>query len=219
MSNFFKNALEDMKEGAKAQHQVDKANFEAAKAESKAQWEEAKAQSNPELRKAAEQAKREEAIAQAKERAAQAQARIDAAKNGSTPAPLTMEEAIRDRLVNGFQNWNGGYDGWLEWCNTLYEPDAHYNVYGHRLTLQQYKDMMGQLFQHYTMELGAFDNMLIQDGWAAIRYTVKVKNLDTGEEILQNTMEFVNFKENPAPIGVRVVEGWALSDSPLSAQH
>ena len=67
MSNFFKNALEDMKESAKAQHQVDKANFEAAKAESKAQWEEAKARSNPELRKAAEQAKREEAIAQAKE--------------------------------------------------------------------------------------------------------------------------------------------------------
>lgn len=84
MSNFFKNALEDMKESAKAQHQVDTANFEAAKAESKAQWEEAKARSNPELRKAAEQAKREEAIAQAKERTAQAQARIDAAKNGST---------------------------------------------------------------------------------------------------------------------------------------
>lgn len=91
-------------------------------------------------------------------------------------------------------------------------------MYGHRLTLQQYKDMMGQLFQHYTMELGDFQNMLIQDDWAAIRYTVKVKNLDTGEEILQNTMEFVNFKENPEPTGVRVVEGWALSDSPLVRQ-
>ena len=29
-------------------------------------------------------------------------------------------------------------------------------------------------------------------------------------------MEFVTFKDNPDPIGVRVVEGWALSDSPLS---
>ena len=54
---------------------------------------------------------------------------------GKTTA-RNMEEAIRDRLVTGFKNWNGGYDGWLEWCNTLYEPDAHYNVYGHRLTLQ-----------------------------------------------------------------------------------
>ena len=60
--------------------------------------------------------------------------------------------------------------------------------------------------------------MIIKDDWCAIRYTVKIKNLDTGEEILQNTMEFVKFKMNPEPIGVRVVEGWALSDISLSAQ-
>ena len=24
------------------------------------------------------------------------------------------EAAIRDRLVTGFKNWNGGYEGWLE---------------------------------------------------------------------------------------------------------
>lgn len=76
---------------------------------------------------------------------------------------------------------------------------------------------MGQLFQHFTMELGAFENMIIKDDWCAIHYTVKIKNLDTGKEILQNTMEFVKFKENPDPIGVRVVEGWALSDITLGA--
>lgn len=32
----------DMKENAKAQHEADKANFEAAKLEAKATWEEAK---------------------------------------------------------------------------------------------------------------------------------------------------------------------------------
>ena len=40
MINFFKKAFKDMKESAKAQHQVDKANFEAVKAESKANFEE-----------------------------------------------------------------------------------------------------------------------------------------------------------------------------------
>ena len=138
-----------------------------------------------------------------------------------TPIETKMEKAIQDRLFNGFKNWNGGYDGWLEWRNTLYEPDAYYNIPGPRgqvrLTLQQYKDAMGQLFQHFTMELGAFENMIIKDDWCAIRYTVKIKNLDTGKEILQNTMEFVKFKENPDPIGVRVVEGWALSDITLGA--
>lgn len=61
--------------------------------------------------------------------------------------------------------------------------------------------------------------MIIKDDWCAIRYTVKIKNLYTQEEILQHTMEFVNFKSNPEPAGVRVVEGWALSDSPLSVKQ
>lgn len=37
-----------MKESAKAQYEVDKANFAAAKPESKAQWKEAKAMAKPE---------------------------------------------------------------------------------------------------------------------------------------------------------------------------
>lgn len=80
MANFLKNAFHDMAESAKAQHAVDKANFEAAKAEAKATFEEARAQSKPAVRKAAEQAKRAEQIADAKKRTAEAQARINAAK-------------------------------------------------------------------------------------------------------------------------------------------
>lgn len=38
--NFFKKAFRNMKENAKAQHEVDKANFAAAKAEAKANFEE-----------------------------------------------------------------------------------------------------------------------------------------------------------------------------------
>ena len=143
----------------------------------------------------------------------------DYGKTGNSVAEPTLETQIEDRLRAGFKNWNGGYDGWLEWCNTLYEPDAHYNIpFGgsqKRCTLEEYKAMMGQLFQHFTMELGDFDNMIIKGQWAAIRYTVKVRNLDTGAEILQHTMEFVKFKDNHDERGVRVVEGWALSDSAL----
>ena len=40
MTNFLKKAFNDMKESAKAQHEVDKANFAAVKAESKANFEE-----------------------------------------------------------------------------------------------------------------------------------------------------------------------------------
>lgn len=38
-----------------------------------------------------------------------------------------------------------------------------------------------------------------------------------GEKSLQHTMEFVRFKENPDPVGARVIEGWALSDLTVHA--
>ena len=70
--------FKDMKENAKLQHEVDKANFRAAKAESKAVWE--KAKMSPKARQKMMQEEREKQIAEANARIAAAQARIDAAK-------------------------------------------------------------------------------------------------------------------------------------------
>ena len=53
--NFIKKAFKDMAESAKAQHAVDKANFEAVKAESKANFEENRGTNT--LKKAKEMAK------------------------------------------------------------------------------------------------------------------------------------------------------------------
>lgn len=98
MENFLKKAFRDMKESAKAQHEVDKANFEAVKAESKANFEEnrgrntyAKAKADakkhwddahmsPSERSEKMKAEREEQIAAAKKRTEAANARYDAAK-------------------------------------------------------------------------------------------------------------------------------------------
>ena len=80
MGEFFKKALKDMKESAKAQHEVDKANLNAVKAESKAQWEEAKAMGNPETHKKMMQKERDAQIAQANARQEDALERIRAAK-------------------------------------------------------------------------------------------------------------------------------------------
>jgi hypothetical protein len=129
-----------------------------------------------------------------------------------------FERAISERFQQGFNNWNEGYAAWLKWCDTLYEPDAHYNVYSQRLTLQQYKDMMGQLFERYAIQLGKLDNVLVQGEWGAIRYTTFITDKQTGKKSELRTMEFVQFKDNPAPIGARVVEGWAISDNQLSAK-
>ena len=78
IKGFFKKAFSDMKESTKAQHEVDKANFAAAKAEAKANWEEAKM--SPAQRQAKMQEERDAQIAAANERKAAADARIDAAR-------------------------------------------------------------------------------------------------------------------------------------------
>ena len=78
MIKFFKKAFGDMKKSAKEQHEVDKANFAAAKAEAKANWEEAKM--SPLQRQAKTQEERDARIAAANERRAAANARIDAVK-------------------------------------------------------------------------------------------------------------------------------------------
>lgn len=129
---------------------------------------------------------------------------------------MTFQEQIKDRMENGFQNWNNGYESWLKWCDTLYEPDAHYNIQIHgpqtRLTLQEYKDNCKLFMDNFDLELGGFQNMLIVDDWCGIRYVVYVTNKKTGESFTQHTMEFVHFKDNGGDIGARVIEGWALSD-------
>ena len=78
VKNFFKKALNDMRESTKAQHEVDQANLAAAKAEAKANWEEAKM--SPSQRQAKMQEERDAQIAAAKERKAAADARTQAAK-------------------------------------------------------------------------------------------------------------------------------------------
>ena len=78
IKQFFKTAFADMKASTKAQHEVDKANFQAIKAEAKAQWEEAKM--SPKARQEKMQKDREKQIAEANERKALADERIKNAK-------------------------------------------------------------------------------------------------------------------------------------------
>ncbi len=98
IGQFFVNAFSDMKESAKAQHELDKANFEAVKAESKANFEEnrfhnslarAKAQSkkswedakmSPSERTKKMQEEREAKLKEAQERKAAAEERYEKAK-------------------------------------------------------------------------------------------------------------------------------------------
>ena len=78
---FFKQAFRDMKESAKRQREIDKANFKAQKMETKAFYEEQKANRNPEVRKMVQEQEYQKKMEEAKARQEAAQKRIDEAKS------------------------------------------------------------------------------------------------------------------------------------------
>lgn len=98
MVKFLKKAFSDMKESAKAQHEVDQVQFEQVKAESRASFEEnrfhntyAKAKADakkswddahrsPAERAEADRAEREAKLAEARKKTEEANARYEAAK-------------------------------------------------------------------------------------------------------------------------------------------
>ncbi len=76
-SGFFKQAFRDMKESAKRQREIDKANFKAQKMETKAFYLEQKAKNNPEVRKMVQEQEYQKQMTEAKARQEAAQKRID----------------------------------------------------------------------------------------------------------------------------------------------
>lgn len=77
---FFKQAFRDMKESAKRQREIDRANFKAQKMETRAFYEEQKAMRKPETRKGIQEQEYRQQLSAAKARQEAAQARIDSAK-------------------------------------------------------------------------------------------------------------------------------------------
>ena len=77
---FFKQAFRDMRESAKQQREIDRANFKAQKMETKAFYQEQKAKRNPEVRKMVQEQEYQKQMAEAKARQEAAQKRIDEAK-------------------------------------------------------------------------------------------------------------------------------------------
>jgi hypothetical protein len=126
-----------------------------------------------------------------------------------TPIDTELGKGIQNRLLNGFENWNRGYDAWKAWGDILYTEDSLYNVHGVKLTLKEYQDSMNATLKTSDIQMGNFNNMIICEDWTAIRYDISTINRQTGEARDGSVMEFVRFKDYGEEMGIRVVEGWA----------
>ena len=77
---FMKRAFRDMKESARLQRQIDKANFQAVKLETKAFYEEQKRLSKPSVRTAAERERMQRELEAANKRVEEAQVKVNNAR-------------------------------------------------------------------------------------------------------------------------------------------
>lgn len=124
-----------------------------------------------------------------------------------TPANTDMEKKIQNRMLNGFNRWNMGYEAWEHWGEVLYYPDSIYNVNGVRLTLPEYQQAMNASLNSTDIQMGSFNNMILSGDWMAIRYDTISTNRETGETSYGTTMEFARFKDFGEK-GAKVDEGW-----------
>lgn len=124
-----------------------------------------------------------------------------------TPAETDIARKVQNRLLNGFNVWNMGFDAWKHWGEVLYTPESLYNVHGAHLTLAEYQQAMNVSLSAMDMQLGAFTNMVFNDDWAAIRYTTTNTDRRTGKASTFVVTEFVRFADHGVH-GAKVVEGW-----------
>lgn len=78
--NFLKRAFRDMKESAKLQRQIDKANYQATKLETKAFYQEQKRLSKPSVRTAEMRKEQEQELEAANKRLEAARTKLEAVK-------------------------------------------------------------------------------------------------------------------------------------------
>ncbi len=124
-----------------------------------------------------------------------------------TPALTDLSKKIQNRMLNGFNRWNMGYDAWEHWGEVLYHDDSIYNVNGVKLTLKEYQQAMDVSLKKLDIQMGTFKNMVLVDDWMAIQYETVNIDRATGKATPGTTMEFAKFGDY-GPLGAKVDEGW-----------
>ena len=127
-----------------------------------------------------------------------------------TPAVTELNQKVQNRMLNGFNRWNMGYEAWEHWGEVLYHADSIYSVNGVRMTLTEYQAAMDASLKSMNIQMGNFNNMILVDDWMAIRYDIVNINRETGEENPGTTMEFARFGDY-GELGAKVDEGWGGS--------
>lgn len=124
-----------------------------------------------------------------------------------TPAESDLAKKVQNRMLNGFNTWNMGYEAWEHWGEVLYHPGSLYNVHGVHFTLKEYQQSMNFALAATDIQMGDFQNMIFADDWTAIRYETVNIDRKTGKRTPADVTEFVRFGDY-GELGAKVEEGW-----------
>ncbi len=127
-----------------------------------------------------------------------------------TPAVTDLNKKVQNRMLNGFNRWNMGYEAWEHWGEVLYHADSIYHVNGVRMTLPEYQMSQNVSLKKMDIQMGSFYNMILVDDWMAIQYDIITTDPETGEAKPGTTMEFARFGDY-GELGAKVDEGFGGS--------
>lgn len=127
-----------------------------------------------------------------------------------TKAKTDLTKKVQNRMLNGFNRWNMGYDAWEHWGEVLYHKDSIYNVNGVRMTLKEYQNSQNAALKKLDIKMGNFSNMILVDDWMAIQYDITTLDKEKGTTTNGTTMKFARFGDY-GKLGAKVDEGFGGS--------
>ena len=125
-----------------------------------------------------------------------------------TPDKGKFGKEIRDIIFKGIDSWNHNLDEWTKWVNDVYTNDADIQslIYKKR-TVSEYIDEMKELCKTNKIRKLFFDNIMIDDTWAAIHYRYTKEDLSKeGDIYVGDRMLFLKFIETEN--GLKISETW-----------
>jgi hypothetical protein len=116
-----------------------------------------------------------------------------------TPAETEMSKKIQNRMLNGFYQWNQGFDAWSSNADTFFTAGVQYNLSDENMNLSQYKNAVKSLID--SEQIVRINNLLVSEDWAAIHYWSVVTDT-AGNKTADDHMSFLHFVENDGALKV-----------------
>lgn len=127
-----------------------------------------------------------------------------------TPAESAEEKGIQNRMLNGFNCWNKGYDAWAQWTDAFFTKDIAYGYNDDNFDLAGLRANAKALLQVKDIRRVKVYNILTGGNWAAIHSWHVVTAKDGSRDVF-DSMAFYHFTE--ADGDLRVDQCWIKENS------